>query len=106
MRRTIAACLAAYLVFMLTITLLILPMDHPSPNLVPFRSMAHDWRVGGRSFLVNFVGNIVAFMPFGLMIPLVRSRPTTVPEIALAGAVLSGSIELMQYATGRRGGRR
>lgn len=105
MRRTIASILLAlYVAFLLSITLLILPADHPSPNLVPFRSILHDLRAGGRDLAVNFAGNLAAFVPIGVLIPLARPRPTSARLVAGLGFGLSALIEISQFASGRRVG--
>lgn len=103
LRRSIAAVLLAlWGLFLAVVTLVWFPRDHPAPNLIPFRMMAHDWRTGGTSLAVNFVGNLVVFLPLGFLLPLVRTRPTRAWQAALAGLAVSGSIELTQYLSGRR----
>jgi glycopeptide antibiotics resistance protein len=97
-----AALLVIYLLVLLWLTLLILPGDHPTPNLVPFSSIAYDLKKGGRDFQVNFLGNIVAFMPLGILIPLTRLRPTPAWHVAAWSAFLSAGIEVAQYFSGRR----
>jgi glycopeptide antibiotics resistance protein len=97
-----AALLVIYLLVLLWLTLLILPGDHPAPNLVPFRSIVYDLRKGGRDLQVNFLGNIVAFMPLGILIPLTRLRPTPAWHVAAWSAFLSAGIEVAQYFSGRR----
>ena len=69
---------------------------------MPFRSIAYDLRKGGRDLQVNFLGNIVAFMPLGILIPLNRLRPTTAWHVATWSALLSAGIEVVQYVSGRR----
>src|SRR6185312_16642010 len=71
-------------------------------NLVPFRTIAHYFREGGWVMLVNVPGNVLAFVPVGLILPVVRGRRTSVWEILLAGAGLSIFIETAQYVSGRR----
>ncbi len=98
MRRTLAKnLLAAYTLFMLTITLLIFRQKSATLSLLPFQSMAHDWRVGGRSLVVNFLGNIIGFMPFGILLPLARRGATEVWQAVLFAGSLSFGIEAMQY---------
>lgn len=102
-RRAIAsASLVAYVGLILALTLLMFPNDHPTANLVPFRSMANDWKIGGREFLINFLGNIAAFVPIGRLIPAARRRPTRARDVAIACLALSGSIEILQYLFARR----
>ena len=69
--------LTVYLTFILVLTLVLFPNNHPSPNLIPLRSILHDWRAGGRELLANFAGNLVAFVPFGVLILIGRRREGT-----------------------------
>ena len=90
------------MLFMLAITLLILGGKQATLNLIPFRMMVHDWRVGGTPLVVNFLGNIVAFLPFGVLLPMVRTTRTRAREIACVAAGFSTAIEAMQYLFARR----
>jgi glycopeptide antibiotics resistance protein len=102
-RRTILAILLiAYLVFLLDLALIRFPAGHPTANLVPFRTIVHDWQSGGRPFVVNFIGNIVAFLPFGWIPPLIRKRPTALWQVALFSFAISLFIETAQFISGRR----
>ena len=101
-RTTAAALLAAHLVVLIDLTLFQFLQRDPSPNLMPFRTMARDLRNGGSELIVNFVGNVVAFVPIGFLLPTVWPGRWTAWRVALAAAALSGSIEAAQYATGRR----
>lgn len=102
MRRLAIPLLGLYLLILLVLTLVLFPNDHPGPNLIPFRSVLHDWRVGRRELLVNFLGNVIAFVPFGLLIPIARLQPTSWGQAGLACASLSATIEAMQFLSGRR----
>ncbi len=75
-RQLLAAILIAYVIFLLDIALFRFPAPNPTPNAIPFRSMLADWRSGGSRFVINFLGNIIAFLPMGLLPPLIRRRPT------------------------------
>ena len=57
---------------------------------------------GWQEFVVNFIGNIVAFMPMGLIPPLILGRRTKLWHVALFGLSLSLAIEGGQYLSGRR----
>jgi glycopeptide antibiotics resistance protein len=103
LRRTLLFVLMVlYVLMMLDMTLRWYPENHPAANLVPFRSMVHDVRVGGREFVVNFVGNLVAFMPLGVLLPSLSVRWGSARRVALAGAIFSAAIESTQYLSGRR----
>lgn len=101
-RAVVLLLLSMYVLFLLDLALLQFPSRHPDPNPIPLRSIINDWRSGGREFVVNFLGNIVAFMPIG-MIPLsARPRWARVWPAALLSVSLSVLIESVQFSTGRR----
>lgn len=94
--------LVFYIAFIFDIALLHFPATNPLPNLVPFRSIMSDWRSGGWPFVINFVGNVVAFVPMGLLPRLINRRPMRLWQVALFGLSLSLLIEVSQYVSGRR----
>jgi glycopeptide antibiotics resistance protein len=101
-RFILAALLAAYLVFLFDLAWLRFLATNPKPNWIPFHSMIGDWRNGGRAFVVNFLGNIVAFLPMGLLPPHIVRRRTTIWQIALFSLAISLAIETGQFFSGRR----
>jgi glycopeptide antibiotics resistance protein len=101
-RFMLAALLAAYLVFLFDLAWLRFLATNPKPNWIPFHSMIGDWRNGGREFVVNFLGNIVAFLPMGLLPPHIVRRRTTIWQIALFSLAISLAIETGQFFSGRR----
>jgi glycopeptide antibiotics resistance protein len=101
-RFILAAVLAAYLVFLFDLAWLRFLATNPKPNWIPFHSMIGDWRNGGREFVVNFLGNIVAFLPMGLLPPHIVRRRTTIWQIALFSLAISLAIETGQFFSGRR----
>jgi glycopeptide antibiotics resistance protein len=94
--------LAAWAVLLLDMTLRWFPKDRPPPNLAPFRSIRHDWREGGRHLWVNFVGNLVVFVPAGALLPRAWPWSARAGRVALVAAAFSASVEAAQYASGRR----
>ena len=72
-------------------------------NLVPFRSIqsyfAHYYSLSG--FLVNFVGNIVMFMPWGFGLTLLWKRSQKLWIVALYSLGLTVLIEFIQLFIGR-----
>jgi glycopeptide antibiotics resistance protein len=101
-RAVILLLLTIYVLFLLDLALLQFPTRNPPTNLVPFNSIIGDWRKGGREFVVNFLGNIVAFVPIGMIPQLARTRRAGAWHAALFSLSLSALIEGVQYATGRR----
>jgi glycopeptide antibiotics resistance protein len=94
--------LSAYVLFLLDLALLRFPSRHPAHNVVPLHSMIGDWRSGGRPFVVNFLGNIVAFIPIGMIPPLAWPRRAVAWHAALFSLGFSAMIEVVQYTSGRR----
>lgn len=101
-RAAIGAALAAYGLFLFEITQRRFLSASARPNFVPLRTMIHDWRAGGRDFVVDFLGNLGVFVPVGALLPLAWPRPWTAWQIGLIGAILSLAIEAGQFASGRR----
>ena len=90
------------MLFLLDLALLQFLSRNPAPNFVPLRSIVADWRSGGREFVVNFLGNIVAFLPIGMIPRLARRRCSGFWYAAVFSLSLSAMIESVQYMTGRR----
>ena len=100
-RLILSVVLVAYLLFLFDIAWLRFPATNPKPNWIPFHSMIADWRNGGWGFVVNFLGNIVAFLPMGLVPPLICSRRVTIWQIAsLAWRSVSRSSRANSFPVG------
>ena len=68
-----------------------------TPILVPFRTISDMLRYRLVSeIMINLVGNIVVFVPFGILMALVYPGLATWRRIAMAGALFSLGIELGQ----------
>ena len=78
------------------------PVAPPPPNLTPLASIVSDWRAGGRSSLVNVVGDVIVFMPPDRMLPPARGQPTGARHVASIAGALSVAIEALQLAPARR----
>jgi len=105
-RSLVVAALVAYLFVLLAITL---AYQSPRPftveerlMLTPFRSIARDVRQGGDAFQINIVGNVVVFTPLGAAFVALGGRRARLRRAALAGFLLSASIEALQFQTARR----
>lgn len=108
-------CLIAYILLVLKVILF--KFDHDTivnilndtdelaytrVNLVPFQTIrfyAFSGRVSTTVAVRNLAGNIVAFMPIGILIPLL-TRDLSLGRTFLVGFCLSAGIELTQYLTG------
>lgn len=76
---------------------------NPGYNLVPGRTIFHDLGKGGTEFLINTIGNLVATMPLGVLLPLVVPRWVgSALRAALASFVVSVLIEVTQGWMGSR----
>jgi glycopeptide antibiotics resistance protein len=73
-----------------------------SSNFIPCRTIFNyifnndNWRIG----YVNIVGNIILFIPFGLIISLMRYKSNTNRRVCLYAFILSLSLELVQLLFG------
>ncbi|MGM9630724.1 VanZ family protein [Butyricicoccus sp.] len=108
-------CLIAYVLLLLKVILF--KFDHDTivnilndtdelaytrVNLVPFQTIrfyAFSGRVPASVAVRNLAGNIVAFMPIGILIPLL-TRSLSLGRTFLVGLALSAGIELTQFFTG------
>jgi glycopeptide antibiotics resistance protein len=103
--RTALILAAIYLCLLLTLTFL--PLGDPEGarasalNLVPFKTINHALRggAGTQGFLIA-LGNLAAFVPVGLIVPLLVRRWQALAVLGSA-LVLSVGIELGQYAISR-----
>lgn len=95
--------IAVVLLVLYLAVLLWLTMRSPSyvvadrVHLIPFQTIAGQLRLGGWSFLVNVPGNIVAFMPLGLLAPLWQPFLRSGKAIFLLGLLTSLGIEMLQW---------
>lgn len=99
--RLALALLLVYLVVLAILTLRPVGADVESNvrvNLKPFATILPALRHGPGSFVfASLVGNVLAFVPLGLLMPLAFRRIPW-PLVIVAGAALSAAIELTQYA--------
>lgn len=69
-------------------------------NLVPFREISrylHYWRqIGGWRVLWNLAGNVVGFIPFGMLLPTLREKRIGFFKVFLLSFELSLLIEVSQ----------
>jgi glycopeptide antibiotics resistance protein len=65
-------------------------------NLVPFRTISESLRMGIAWPVARVMaGNLLAFMPLGLLLPVFAHRPSA-SLVLLAGLAVSGAIEVTQ----------
>lgn len=97
-RSLLIVLLIAYLAVLFALTLL--PPRYPAQqrvHLVPFYMIIRDIYWGGWRFLINTLGNIAAFVPLGVLVPLIWRRRWSFWTIAFCGFSLSFVIEVLQF---------
>ncbi len=98
----VAGLMVAYLALLIDLTLFRYQVGHADRNLVPFRTIRHDFRAGGEEFRVNILGNLAAFAPLGLLAPVLLGRRASAGRIASGSLAFSLFIESVQGFTGHR----
>ena len=68
-------------------------------NLIPFKEILR-YNMGSRLFFKNVIGNIILFIPYGLMIPIYTNIKKLFPSFSLI-FLLSVTIEATQTLIGR-----
>lgn len=70
-------------------------------NLVPFleirRFYIHRKTLGFWAYMINIVGNILAFIPFGFFYPIVGKYKGKFTRTIAAGLIFSLSVEIIQF---------
>ena len=94
--------LALNLVVLFDLTLVQLQRPTGSLNLVPTRTIRADLAKGGRSFVVNLLGNLAATAPIGFLWPVVSGRMRSAWRVGAFALGLSLVIETLQYSSGHR----
>lgn len=103
MRKTIVATLAGgYILMLLDLTLVRFPQPGPPPNWVPFETIGHYCQVGGWDSVRNLLGNLVLFVPLGLLLPALHAELRSARLVAAFSLGVSLLIEALQYASGQR----
>lgn len=69
-------------------------------NLIPFKEIMRFYTyrelVGFKAFLLNLFGNVLAFAPFGMMVPIVSSKNRKFWRVFVLTFLLSLFIECIQ----------
>ncbi len=73
-------------------------------NLILFREIRRFWtyrsRFGFFSVFLNLAGNVLVFMPFGLLLPIMSKKLKGFFRVVLLGFILSLAVESIPLATG------
>lgn len=70
-------------------------------NLTPFTTLQLFYRAGGTAAKINLLGNVLVFLPLGLLPPLIWKKYRRFLHGLLPGFLFSLSAECLQYFTGR-----
>lgn len=72
-------------------------------NLVPFVEIRRFWmyreQLGGMALFLNLFGNVLGFLPFGFILPVIFRGMRNGFLIGLSGFVVSLSVEIIQLVT-------
>jgi glycopeptide antibiotics resistance protein len=74
-----------------------------SHNIIPFKTVLtyflnfHQYNLD--SWLFNTVGNILVFLPLGILLPLTFDKIIRLPQVIFISIILSLTIEVTQYLT-------
>lgn len=72
-------------------------------NLIPFVEIGRFWKyreqLGDFAFFINVFGNIIGFMPFGALLPVISKKMNFSIVVILLGFGMSFSIEVVQLIT-------
>jgi glycopeptide antibiotics resistance protein len=72
-------------------------------NLIPFLEIRRFWTyrklLGTFAFYSNIFGNVLGFLPFGFILPVILPKMDNIVLILLAGFSLSLSVEVIQLIT-------
>ena len=103
MQRMIAGkFMVAYLMVFFALTLGGFYQPDAPRNFVPFRSIEHDIAKGGPEFVVNFLGNLAAFLPMGWLLPSLLGWRCSAAKVAAWSLAASLVAEVLQGISGRR----
>ena len=79
------------------------PSDTYHYNLKPFaeinRYLTYYRKIGSFNVILNLLGNVICFMPFGFVIPILSCRQRSIVRITALSFLCSVTIELTQLVT-------
>lgn len=79
-----------------------IPGDQYRYNLLPFaeikRYLSYRDKIGGFHVMLNLLGNVVCFIPFGFVIPILTQKQTAL-RMLLLGMSASVLVELLQLVS-------
>ena len=80
-----------------------IPSDTYHYNLKPFaeikRYLKHTEKIGSINVIINLLGNVVCFMPFGFVIPILSVRQRRLWKVTLLSFLCSFVVEVTQLVS-------
>jgi len=78
---------------------------HHSYNLTPFKTIRLYLKLGfNKTTIINLLGNIVSFIPMGILLPIVSTKMVRLKLIIFTSLLVSVIIEVIQYISGAGAG--
>ena len=72
-------------------------------NLVPFQEIRRFWiyreQVGFLAAFLNLAGNVIGFLPFGFIVPVMHKKMESFWKVSLLGFLFSLCVETIQLIT-------
>lgn len=72
-------------------------------NLVPFQEIRRFWiyreKVGFLAAFLNLAGNVIGFLPFGFIVPVMHKKMESFWKVSLLGFMFSLCVETIQLIT-------
>ena len=72
-------------------------------SLEPFREIRrylyYHHKIGGTHVLLNLAGNVICFMPFGFVLPLLSDRQRSLVRVTVISLLCSSLVELIQLVS-------
>lgn len=79
------------------------PSDTYHYNLKPFteisRYVKYSREIGSFNVLLNLIGNVVCFMPFGFVLPILSNRQRNIFKVTFLSFLCSVTVELIQLVS-------
>lgn len=73
---------------------------HYRYNLILFKEIKRFWmyreQLGMTAVMLNLAGNVIGFLPFGFILPIIGRRMRSIFRVTLLGFLLSLAVELLQ----------
>ena len=72
-----------------------------TPNYIPLEGLVEVFSTGVESMIMQAIGNIFMFVPFGVLLPLLSTYFRSFVKIIIFAITTSVLVEILQYFSGR-----